>query len=787
MDNLPLLDQIKSIKARIEKLIEDGYLEEAKGLLEQIGANVPGDVDVCSMLAVIHIMEGRLNEAEIVLETGLSKDTVHFDLLFNLAYISELRGAYQNAADLYSKAATAAFSNMQIQNVEQAIERLKTVNAEILIKDKARIVFFVKKGMDSFLGDIINGLDEEYWTRKIIVDDFKQIDIGMEWADICWFEWCDELIVYGSRLPMARRKKTVCRLHRYEVFTETPQKVIWENVNMLIIVASHLKNFLINTVPNIGKKVKIVTICNGVNLSKYTFLSRSKGFNIAYIGYIHSRKNPVLLLQIIKKLVSIDKRYKLYIAGQFQEPLIEMYWNYQIEQMDLSNNVVFEGWQTKIERWLEDKNYLISTSIHESFGYGIAESMARGIKPVIHDFLFARDIWSGKYLFSSIDDAIEMILNDDYHSDEYSDFIKNNYSLDEKILEIKKILDTLSLNKFNRSTNTELNLSFENSNASVKFSPYGVNYINCYDFASSRIIIGKKELIDSSRETIEFILLNDHGKRLVITDIIHDYINNKVSLPDYINKSCNSNNILEYCKVILQYHELRYNSRGIAGFVFDDELIKDINENKIAYLWERGIPATEFMPDEGFLNIIRRYELATNYIKENDTVLDAASGFGYGSAYLSSKCKCKSIKALDIAKENISFGKSAYDFEKIEWTVGDVSKLPFASNHFDTYISFETLEHLPLPLVDSYLCEAARVLKKDGSFLISTPNKTARNNINNPFHIKEYTFDELDSLLQRYFQEIEYFSVINHEYEKGISNSSVNIIAVCRNRLFSCY
>jgi glycosyltransferase involved in cell wall biosynthesis len=334
-------------------------------------------------------LRARLDKAEAIIFEGLKKDSVQFDLLFNLAYIREQKGLYEEALELYATAGTVASGDMQKRNVDEAVNRLQEMDRNLKVKDKARIVFFVKEGLDSFLGDIIKGLSGEYLVRKIIVSDFKQIDAGMEWADVCWFEWCDELVVYGSRLPLARRKKLVCRLHRYEVFIGVPPKVEWSNVDRLVIVTRHLKDLLDMYHPSIADKVKIEVIENGVDLSKYSFKRRSNGFNLAMVGYIHSRKNPVLLLQIIRKLADIDKRYKLYIAGQFQDKIIKLYWDYQVRRMGLESNVVFDGWQDDISKWLEDKNYVLSTSIHESFGYGIAEAMARGIKPIIHDFPYA--------------------------------------------------------------------------------------------------------------------------------------------------------------------------------------------------------------------------------------------------------------------------------------------------------------------------------------------------------------------------------------------------------------
>ena len=47
----------------------------------------------------------------------------------------------------------------------------------------------------------------------------------MIWADICWFEWCDELVAYGSKLSIAKEKRIICRLHSYEAFTDLPANV----------------------------------------------------------------------------------------------------------------------------------------------------------------------------------------------------------------------------------------------------------------------------------------------------------------------------------------------------------------------------------------------------------------------------------------------------------------------------------------------------------------------------------------------------------------------------------
>lgn len=400
----------------------------------------------------------------------------------------EQQEKYQLAYDYYSEA-EYALNNNEKDVARQAIVNL-TNRHQPLVK-KQRLAVFVKKGLDSFIDDIIEQLNDAYIVKKMIVTTTEQIDKGMDWADICWFEWCDELVVYGSNNEKAIKKKVICRLHRYEVFTDYPLKVNWKNVDRLLIVSDHLKILLKQRISNIEQLTAITVLKNGVNLEKFQYKERTPGFNIAYVGYIHMRKNPVLLLQIMRRLVSINPRYTLYIAGEFQDSLAKMYWDHQVKELNLTNNIVFDGWQNDIDTWLEDKNYLLSTSIHESFGYGIAESMARGIKPIIHHFPFADEIWATEYLFSSIDEAVEKITRQSYSSPMYRSFIEQNYSLSEQINRLKTIL-----NDVNKEDKTEFNYAqYWNSRLENKFDIEGVGYIGLGEIYNEWLYLSRMEIL----------------------------------------------------------------------------------------------------------------------------------------------------------------------------------------------------------------------------------------------------------------------------------------------------
>ncbi|MGE5613327.1 MAG: methyltransferase domain-containing protein [Bacillota bacterium] len=463
---IEMQERIKSVKERIEKLIEAGHLDEAKAALRKYDSKMPGDPDICSMLAVIHIIEGLLDKAEAIIFDGMKKDSVQFDLLFNLAYIRERKGLYEEALELYATAGTVASGVAQKQSVDEAVKRLQNVDHSLEIKDKARIVFFVKEGLDSFLGDIIEGLSDEYRVRKIIVSDFKQIDAGMEWADVCWFEWCDELVVYGSGLPLAKEKKIICRLHSYEAFTNYIHKVAWRNVDKVIFVAEHIRDFVMEKHPGL-KPEQTIVIPNGIELRKYLFKNREPGYNVAYVGFINYKKGPMLLLHTFKALYDRDRRYKLYIAGKFQDYRYELYFKQMINELGLEKNIFLDGWQENIDKWLEDKNYILCTSLLEGNPVALMEAMSKGIKPIIHNFVGAKEIYPGKYVWNTISEAADMIMDRTYDSNEYHSFIANNFSLEKQVRDIVNAIHAISVQESKKELNIAVTDSDECNSISI--------------------------------------------------------------------------------------------------------------------------------------------------------------------------------------------------------------------------------------------------------------------------------------------------------------------------------
>lgn len=143
---------------------------------------------------------------------------------------------------------------------------------------------------------------------------------------------------------------------------------------------------------------------------------------------------------------------------------------------------------------------------------------------------------------------------------------------------------------------------------------------------------------------------------------------------------------------------------------------------------------------------IVRYEAAKELLK-NKVVLDIASGSGYGTNLISQYAK--SAVGVDVDPIAIKYANKNYSDSKTSFLHGDGDTIPCEDNYFDVVISFETIEHIEN--YDKFVAEIFRVLKKDGLFILSTPNDLEFPE-GNHYHVHEFVEKELDTLVAKYFK-----------------------------------
>lgn len=179
---------------------------------------------------------------------------------------------------------------------------------------------------------------------------------------------------------------------------------------------------------------------------------------------------------------------------------------------------------------------------------------------------------------------------------------------------------------------------------------------------------------------------------------------------------------------------------------------------------ERFVPEKLKESDEIYQEHVERYRFACSYVK-GCVVLDAACGTGFGSRMMSENAK--KVYGIDISREAVEYAKEKYANENIVYDQMDVAKISYPDGFFDAVVSFETVEHVPEP--ERFLNEIQRVLRPGGRLIISTPNRETTcqgKDVHAPFHIKEFTLDEMLGLLKD-FREQEVFTQKMAYYHRG--------------------
>jgi ubiquinone/menaquinone biosynthesis C-methylase UbiE len=166
-----------------------------------------------------------------------------------------------------------------------------------------------------------------------------------------------------------------------------------------------------------------------------------------------------------------------------------------------------------------------------------------------------------------------------------------------------------------------------------------------------------------------------------------------------------------------------------------------------------------------FQNLIN---LITPFVK-GKKILDAGCGTGYADSFWV-KHGAQKIDAYDISAEALDYAEKHYSDKKISFQKKDLNTALFIQNYYDIAVSMEVLEHIKN--YRFHLKQLYIALKKGGLLFLSTPNATFTT-IENEYHIKEFTYDEIIELLTETGFTVLKTEGLNHN---SISNAAYKII-----------
>jgi ubiquinone/menaquinone biosynthesis C-methylase UbiE len=153
------------------------------------------------------------------------------------------------------------------------------------------------------------------------------------------------------------------------------------------------------------------------------------------------------------------------------------------------------------------------------------------------------------------------------------------------------------------------------------------------------------------------------------------------------------------------------------------------------------------------------YEFAAkNYIK-GKTVADIGCGNGYGTVYMSQFAE--KATGLDYSQETIKqSNEENKDKKNLNFVSCKVPPICLPDNYADVVTSFQFIEHIHERA--EFIKDVKRILKPGGVFICSTPN-IKKSIARNPFHVHEYTFDEMRAEVGKVFDDFELMGLQGNE------------------------
>lgn len=277
----------------------------------------------------------------------------------------------------------------------------------------------------------------DHWIslgHKVIIN--PPFDAMMQ-ADLTFFYQASNTAVEGSKKD--RNGFVFVQGVDIECWAGQAQAVNWPGVDGAIFMADHIKEMV-----DIGH-TPFRIIKPGIDVNKWTLkknlVNDTPVRKIAYIvgdRRIWDVKRLDIAFQILKDLMNTGHLiWQLHIRGTYSSHAqYNAYCKHLERDLGLQGHVFwYENRIEDMNEWLEDKDFYLNPSTKEAFSYATAETMAKGIKPILNNWEGSKKTW-GKYVSDTYLDMIYQLLQGENNPEEYRDYVVEHYNQDRYFKEL---------------------------------------------------------------------------------------------------------------------------------------------------------------------------------------------------------------------------------------------------------------------------------------------------------------------------------------------------------------
>jgi GT2 family glycosyltransferase len=248
-------------------------------------------------------------------------------------------------------------------------------------------------------------------------------------ADLVWTEWATDDAREAAASGACRR--LIVRMRGFDVWGDLGS-FNWDAVELLVYESEILKKLAEDRAPFLKNRRTLVQ-ASGIDLGS-RFKERSAGGAVAVLSRADYRKGHQLICEWARRRPDVPIHTTLTLWQH--NPRLSIY----LEEK-APPNLHITPHVTDVRAWLDEigASYILSASIWEDLGYGVAEGMSMGLKPLIHAFPNAEMIWPKEWLWESFDE-LDALHAGPVEFDRYRAFVEERYDADKQAEKFEAIL-----------------------------------------------------------------------------------------------------------------------------------------------------------------------------------------------------------------------------------------------------------------------------------------------------------------------------------------------------------
>jgi hypothetical protein len=288
------------------------------------------------------------------------------------------------------------------------------------------------------VGGVSEGAGSPAYFSRFVIDHL--LDLGHEItiangvtpalteANVVWSEWCNELAYVVAEMDVC--KKLIIRMRGYDVWGPL-DKMPWKNVHALVYESPFIQDLAEEQYAPLGCDVndplglglRTTVISSGIDLTAINYQRRNWSTKpvLALVARTTADKGYQLAFEYARQRPDI-KMHVTTALGETNPRLLRYLYHAKPVNVQIHDTVDTCVWLNEIKA-----THLLSCSIWETLGYTIAEGMAVGCKPLIHDGPGLARNWPVEFLWRSFADLDKLVYGP-LESDDYRAYVEKNLS-----------------------------------------------------------------------------------------------------------------------------------------------------------------------------------------------------------------------------------------------------------------------------------------------------------------------------------------------------------------------